>query len=729
MRFVDRLSKLVRLGKVSEEVPDQQLTPIEVQLITNNLTEDLVTFAGTSRLHVTDPKGDTPLHIAARIGNLAICDLFISAGADAAAQNNARQTAADLALSEGHLIAAQLLTSLVENSLVDTSQIVSPLTKDAQHETPVPACLALEASHVNSRTAEQEPVEQFVDLDEMLEFHPEVDPEEFFDNSSGEAVSGTFVALVKVPWAEPNDANADWEFDLSPGQVVGEGIDPQTSLEPTKDGENDFLKMRKRGRRSNKRATLQAGTRISVETDACVAWASAVVERGSYNSEDIFNLVSLAEGNGDFNDMCSNLQRTLEAAGLDVVDDIHSQFGSVWDTKSSVSVDELAEAVSAALTRSTRLPGTQRFKIDKALEMRLLEPMVRAKQEMQLAILACEPATEIIISRIDDVLLGDTDPSSITMRSVVPTRLEHQETKEFFEAAETLKAWRTNERVMDGKRRRKALEALEALDLKLSFHKHLLESLAELPATSSASFHLDTLISTFETAVERLILEHLPHARRFAARNVDEGEDPEEVFQVAFIGLQRSTRRFDPELGHRFVIYSTFWMKQALARWRADEGSLIRIPVHRYQRLTELDNACETLNSKLRRDPTEVEMAEALGWKAQHVNAFLQIPRQSNDMSSFDEWPGAILEPAQEKLVDQAATLKLASEALAQIEERQAEIIRMRFGIGGDEEMTLEEIGQIYGVTRERIRQIEGKGLRKLSRPDSKRRTQKQVGN
>ena len=729
MRFVDRLSRLARRGKVSEEVPDELLTPIEVRLITNNLTKDLVTFAGTSRLHSTDPKGDTPLHIAARIGNLAICDLFISAGADAAAQNNDRQTPADLALSEGHLIAAQLLTSLVENSLVDTSQTMPTLTKDAQDETPVPICRTLETSLVNSRTVGQEPVEQFFDLDDILDFHPEIDPEEFFDNSSGKTVSGTFVALVKVPWTEPNDANADWEIDLSPGQVVGEGIDSEASLEPTKDGDNDFLKVRKRGRRSIKRATLQSGTRISIETVDCLAWTSAVVERGSFNSEDIFNLVSLAKGNGDFDDMCSNLQRTLEAAGLDVVDDIYTQFESGWDTKSNVSVEELAEAVSAALTRATRPPGTQRFNIDKALEMRLLEPMVRAKQEMQLAILACEPATEIIISRVDDVLLGDTDPSSITMRSVVPTRPEHQETKEFFEAAETLKAWGINGRVMDGKRRREALKALEALDLKLSFHKHLLESLAELPATSTASLHLDTLISTFESAVERLILEHLPHARRFAARNVEEGEDPEEVFQVAFIGLQRSTRRFDPERGHRFVIYSTFWMKQALARWRADEGSLIRIPVHRYQKLTELDNACETLNLKLRRDPTAVEIAEALGWNVQHVNAFLQIPRQSNDMSSFDEWPGAILEPEQEELVDQAATLKLASEALAQIEERQAEIIRMRFGIGGDEEMTLEEIGQIYGVTRERIRQIEGKGLRKLSRPDSKRRTQKQVGN
>ena len=108
---------------------------------------------------------------------------------------------------------------------------------------------------------------------------------------------------------------------------------------------------------------------------------------------------------------------------------------------------------------------------------------------------------------------------------------------------------------MDGRRRREALEALEALDLSLMFHKALVESLAEHELYLDASLRLDGLISVFEIAVDRLILEHLPYARRFAARNVEDGEDLEDVFQVAFTGLQRSSRRFNPERGHRFVVY------------------------------------------------------------------------------------------------------------------------------------------------------------------------------
>ncbi|TCM86187.1 RNA polymerase sigma factor (sigma-70 family) [Rhodovulum steppense] len=132
-------------------------------------------------------------------------------------------------------------------------------------------------------------------------------------------------------------------------------------------------------------------------------------------------------------------------------------------------------------------------------------------------------------------------------------------------------------RVMDGKRRRDALAALEALDLSLAFHKELVRRMEEFPACQAEANQLEAQILISEAATEHLIREHLPYVRRFASRNVDEGEDPEDVFQVAIIGLQRSTRRFDPERGYRFLIYATYWMRQAITRWRADEGAAIRI--------------------------------------------------------------------------------------------------------------------------------------------------------
>ena len=189
------------------------------------------------------------------------------------------------------------------------------------------------------------------------------------------------------------------------------------------------------------------------------------------------------------------------------------------------------------------------------------------------------------------------------MKTIVLSRPGHGETAEFIEAVETLRRWSATGRVMDGKRRRKALWALDALELSLMLHKAIVNSLAEHEGTREASLKLDDLIAAFETAIDHLLLEHLPYARRFAARNVEEGEGSEDVFQVAFTGLQRSTRRFDPKRGHRFVGYSTFWMRQAVTRWRADEGATIRIPVHRHEKVADLDRATERLEARARAPP------------------------------------------------------------------------------------------------------------------------------
>ena len=291
--------------------------------------------------------------------------------------------------------------------------------------------------------------------------------------------------------------------------------------------------------------------------------------------------------------------------------------------------------LEATLSRATRLPGTRRFYMDKSDEARLLSPAVRAKQELQLGMLACEPAVHNILGKIDHLFDGSLEPGFVTMKTIVLSQPGHAETAAFIEAAETLRRWSATGRVMDGKRRRDALWALEALELSLMFQKAIVNSLAEHEGTREASLKLDDLIAAFETAIDHLLLEHLPYARRFAARNVEEGEDPEDVFQVAFTGLQRSTRRFDPKRGHRFVVYSTFWMRQAVTRWRADEGATIRIPVHRHEKVADLDRATERLEARHARDPTEAELVAELGWDREDVRSLLRIPRRRSDLDDL----------------------------------------------------------------------------------------------
>lgn len=117
MKIMDRLSRILgSRDQATNEPEDHVLGPFEVRLIAEGKLERLAEFAASSRLHAADPKGDTPLHLAARMGNLAVCDLFIRSGADPAALNHDRQTPADVAFAEGHGLAAQLLSSLVAGS-------------------------------------------------------------------------------------------------------------------------------------------------------------------------------------------------------------------------------------------------------------------------------------------------------------------------------------------------------------------------------------------------------------------------------------------------------------------------------------------------------------------------------------------------------------------------------------------------------------------------------------
>lgn len=720
MKIMDRLSRILgSRDQAASEAESLVLGPLEIRLIAEGGLESLADFAASSRLHATDAKGDTPLHLAARMGSLAVCDLFIRSGADPGSLNHDRQTPADLAFAEGHGFIAQLLSSLVtmspesEPELVDGHQDLSEIKTAPVEIDAVPAHRFIVVQETESDNTTD-------DLDDLLGFEAEAEPEEFFSQYTGETASGTFVALVSSAPSVSDDEDVAWELDLSPAPIAGEGIGSSAAVAADHGAENDFLKVRNRGRKSVKRAVVQTGTRMSIDPKLCISWAEEILAKGRCSLDDIDRLVTHCEGNGDLEELRINLRRNLEAAGFDL-DQATGHDAGLWDAVSDTSSDDLAHAIEAALTRRTRLPGTQRFVMDKSDELQLLEPMMRAKQELQLGILGSETAVQTILDVMDSIRTGARDPVSVSLRTIIPSRPGHAETSEVMAAVEALRSWHTTGRVMDGKRRREALAALEALDISLAFHKELVRRLKQFPACQAEASQLEAEILISEAATEHLIREHLPYVRRFASRNVDEGEDPEDVFQVAFMGLQRSTRRFDPERGFRFLIYSTYWMRQAIKRWRANEGAAIRIPVHRNEKIAKLDRALDRLDVRIGGAVSDHELSDELEWTIDEVIQFRGIPREAEYPASIDDWDKLLPEPSEADVFDQAEIGRIVTEALADLPERQADVIRMRFGIGRDSEMTLEEIGQIYGVTRERIRQIEAKGLDLLSHPGRKK--------
>jgi RNA polymerase primary sigma factor len=561
----------------------------------------------------------------------------------------------------------------------------------------------------------------------LLLFEAEKELGDFFDQHKGNPASGTLLASGITSSAISGVADGSWDLDLSPAVIAGEGMGAGTAVVANHGADTDFLQVRNGGRQSLKRAVAQTGTRISITSELCITWAEEILAKGRCSLIDIDLIVAHCEGNSDIEELRINLQCNLEAAGF-VIDSPTGHVDEFWNTMPDISSDDLAEAIQATLSRRTRLPGTGRFVMDKSDELQLLEPMVRARQELQLGILRSEAAVSAILDTIDDVMAGHRPPGNVSLRAIIPARLGHAMTSDFMAAADSLKSWQTNGRVMSGKQRREALNALENLDLSLAYHKELICKLRCVPSCLDDAAGLDALISTFEEVTERLVIAHLPYARRFAARNVQEFEDPEDVFQVAFMGLHRSTRRFDPERGFRFLIYATYWMRQAIARWRADEGSAIRIPVHRGEKIVKFDYALSKLDVRANSSVLDDELAGELEWTTDEVRQFRAFPRAAVYPDSVDDWEKLLPEQEATNVFDQDEVEMILKNAIADLPERQADIIRMRFGIGREAEMTLEEIGQLYGVTRERIRQIEAKGLDRLSHPGRKRRLHDLLG-
>lgn len=228
------------------------------------------------RLHAVDAKGDTPLHLAARKRNLALCDLFIRAGADPQALNHDQQTPADVAFAEGHRIAGQLLCSLVANSL-------EPQTVETREEGPRLETAADrtegEPEHPVALIQQAGPDGKSDDLDDLLSFEAEEEPEEFFGQYNGETASGTFVALVSSAPAVSDDEDGDWDLDLSSAQIAGEGNGSGAAAATDHGAEYDFLKVRNRGRQSVKRTVVQTGTRLSIDPEICIAWAEKLSRR------------------------------------------------------------------------------------------------------------------------------------------------------------------------------------------------------------------------------------------------------------------------------------------------------------------------------------------------------------------------------------------------------------------------------------------------------------------
>ena len=250
------------------------------------------------------------------------------------------------------------------------------------------------------------------------------------------------------------------------------------------------------------------------------------------------------------------------------------------------------------------------------------------------------------------------------------------------------------------------------------------EMLAKLKISDS---ELTLKLQEGRAAKRRMIRSNLRLVVSIAKRYLNRGVPFLDLIQEGALGLNRATEKFDPDKGYKFSTYAYWWIRQGITRTIANDARTIRLPIHIVEKLNKLKKAHRDLRRDLQRNPTEQELASALDVTVDQLRSLQQVRRRSlslnhrvgkgEDTELMELLEDSKTQTPESKISETMMRQEITSVLAEVLTEREKDIITLRYGLTTGETHTLEEVGGIFNLSRERVRQIQTKAMRKLRRP------------